>query len=355
MEREWLKDALKRLEGERLPVVPVLDPILNMFEKEGIQMFAILGSRLRNQSFKRLAALSLLYEAKEQGALQKDDVVVEATSGRTGNEFAREARNSPFYASNVILVMKKDVPIAKQSAPIIAGATVVNPEFGSMPITTARKIGGGGWGENGWAKRVKNRISYVNLDQYAAPSVKVLYREWAVPQVLEQIDDFQVLVSPIGTGGTLIGLSEGFRNHFGTTNIKIVGAICADGDEIPGMRDLAGMEEIRQPWQEASDQVLKVSRKPAFLCVPWLSWRLNEAAGPSGAATYVAACHYAQQIINSGEINALRSGKTYKVNILFVIHDDVMPYVADRFMNEFSMTNFHPSSAKSPEKLIFGL
>jgi cysteine synthase len=208
-------------------------------------------------------------------------------------------------------------------------------------------MGGGGWRPEGWKKNGK----FLNLGQYDNPAIKTGYRDWAVQKILQEVGEFQVLVCPVGTGGTVIGLSEGFRSRFPVT---VVGALCADGHEIPGMRDEKGMEDVHQAWEAALDYRIKVNRSPAFLCAPWIDWLTGEPTGPSSGAAYVAACLFIQGLIDEDKLDHVRDEKTGEVKVLFVLHDEVTPYVADRFMTEFALENFHLSTAHSPRQLVFG-
>lgn len=346
----WFVDEWKSFP---VPVVPVTDPRVNMFISRGIHMDAVLGYAMPFGSLKLPAAESLIDAAFASGVLQPGDEIVEASSGRMGNALVHRARPRKI---SVTLVMKPDVPRAKWSWPCIAGARIVTPDLGLSPIATARKMGGGGWVSGGWRKNGK----VVNLDQYAAPALATYYRDNVAPKIFERIAEFDVIVIPVGTGGTIVGLSRYIRNRVGDSVI-VVGAMCIDShgrqrkNEIPGMRERADMVEIFQPWEEACDYILEVERDAAFLCAPWLDWSHNITAGPSGGAAYVAMCRFANRILSDPAIEArARKAGIGVVRMLFIVHDDVVPYAGDRFTTEYALENFHPSTAHTPAKLIFG-
>lgn len=330
-----------------LPVIRVRDERLDLFASYGVEIHAVAGCALRGGSFKLPAMGSLLDAALQEGLLGKGTELWEGTSGRSGGCLARLARKPPYEVADVVCVMNLDTPHAKRGAIVVAGARVVTPHVGLTPAETARVMGGGGWRPDGWRKNG----NILNLGQYDNPAIKNGYRDWATQKIIKQVGEFDLLVSPVGTGGTVIGLSEGFKSLF---PVIVVGALCADGHEIPGMRDEARMKEVTQPWREAVDHIIKVDRDTAFLCAPWLDWGTQIPAGPSGGATYVAFCRFIQNLIELRELDRIRNYKTGKIKALFVIHDDVMPYVADRFMTEFALDNFHESTAKSPKQLVFG-
>lgn len=338
-----------------IPVLPLEDERVNMLVKYGIELDAIAGCALPLGSLKLPGVEGLLSAARAYGAYREGDDVIEATSGRTGSYLVRLAKK--YGLRKVILVMKRDVPRAKSDGPLIAGATIISPDLDAefrqiSPIKTARNRGGGGWTEKGWQRNGK----LFNLDQYAAPYLKDNYANWAVPKILDAAGEFEVLVVPVGTGGTVVGLSEGFKARFGES-MFIVGVLCADDNEIPGMRDAKGMADVKHPWRAACDYVEYVERRPAFLCAPWLDWSVDVPGGPSGGATYVAACRFGRRLAEDPKFAELQHrlrGKRGNIRIRFVVHDDIGPYVADRFTTDYHLDNFNPSTAHPPTTLIFG-
>jgi cysteine synthase len=131
--------------------------------------------------------------------------------------------------------------------------------------------------------------------------------------------------------------------------LTVVGAMCAPNEEIPGVRSLEKMKHIRQPWQDAVDERIEVTRRPSFLCAPSLSRAIQSNAGPSGGGTYVATCLYLEQILKTQGEEALQGRK-----VAFVIHDEASQYVGDR-LDEFPQEDFYPPTARTPRELIFGV
>ena len=337
-----------------IPVVPILDERLNFFQKHGIEMKGILGYEMPWGSFKFLAAASLLEAAHGLGFLSSGTEIIEASSGRTIVAFAKWAR--PWNVS-VVGVMKSDVPRGKMERARVAGVRIMSPLPGLTGVATARQLGGGGWlgAGSGWGKD-GNRI---NIDQYAAPYWHE-YRDWGVSSILDadgRLADrkgFDVIVAPIGTGLTLAGLGEGFRQRFGES-ITIVAARCSHQHEIPGMRDDIGLQDVSQPWNQFQDFVVDVDRRPALLCTPWLDWAGGFDGGLSSGGAYVAACQFARRVLSDEMLEAkVRNPKTGKIKIGIVLHDNIDPYPGDRLVTDYSEDCFHPSTADLPEKIIFG-
>ena len=325
-----------------LPVIKVSDG-LNPFSSHGVEMFVALGYHLPFETLKFLAVFGMLRDAKKSGIFQAGDSLVEATSGATGLVLAKLALAEPFNASRVIAIMKEDAPLGKSKPPFFAGAEVWPPQKGLSPIATARKLGGGGWKSDGWKK---SDDGFLNLDQYANPANKVLYRDWCVSKILEKVPNPNILVAPIGTGGTIIGLNEGFRRRL--ENFRSVGVMCVSGNEIPGMRDIEGMKEIAQPWREAVDECVEVKTKSAYLSALWLNWVMGVTSGASGGATLAGAYHLLNRHDREDTLDLLRNPKDGKIRIVIIIHDGWRPYLIDRFPTFLSLEDQQYESAHFP-------
>lgn len=311
-----------------LPVIPVCDD-LNPFRKDGVELYVALGYHLPYDTMKFLAVLGLLTNARETGILEPGDVLVEATSGASGYVLAQLGTAEPFSASRVVLIMKDDVPLGKRFPPYFAGAEIRPPESGVSGIGTARKLGGGGWKPG--KKWRKSREGWLNLDQYANPANGVLYCDWAAPKILEQIRDVNVFCGPVGTGGTIVGLSEGLRGRLGRENVTIVGAMCAPGEEVPGVRDLDAMKEISTPWQRAIDERIEVPAKPSYLAAAWLQWLMSLPVGLSSGLDCVAAWLFLKKHKENGDLDRFRNQRDGKIRVVILCHDNARPYVVDRF------------------------
>lgn len=240
-------------------------------------------------------------------------------------------------------IIKDDVPGAKKGLVRFAGADRIDPGHKHNPIQFARDLGGGGWLGDHWGIGPNNTV---NPDQYACPYTYTHYEGWASEKIVRYGGEFDDLIVPVGTGSTLIGLRRGIHALTRGKKPVIVGALCADGVEIPGMRDLKRMELVRHPWKEAADVQIEVTRKPAFLCAAWVSWDIDSNVAPSGGAAYVATCLYLQGLLDAGENLKGR-------RVLFVIHDEASQYVGDR-LDEFPAKEFYMPTATVPRELIFG-
>lgn len=335
------------IENWPLPVARVKHEELNPFIKDGVEMYVLLGYEAPYGGMKSYAALGMLRNALESGVYQKGDGLIEATSGAFGLPLVNFALTGSFGASEVVLVMNNDVPIGKSVAPFLAGASTRFPEGTLSGIATARKLGGGGWKPDGQWKRPENGL--LNLDQYANPANSHFYHRFAAPKVFGSVGAIDVLVSPVGTGGTLIGFSKFFRER--TDKLLVVGAMCAKGTEVPGVRDLDKMAEITQPWREALDVRIEVEQKLAYLCSAWFHWLMGITPGVSSGLDYFAALRFLAGLKKAQELDSVRNKKG-TIRVLIVFHDGFRPYVVDRFLANLLTEWQKPSTAPLPSKFL---
>ncbi len=328
---------------ERLPVIPIKDERVNFFAKYGVEMAAVAGCALSWRTLKLPAAEGILDGLDAHGLLRSDVNYAEASSGRMAEMYLARAKSRGLRRDQFTFLIRDDVPGAKKGIVRFGGADRIEPGRKSNAIQLARDMGGGGWNGKGWNIGAN---STVNPDQYATPYAYTHYEGWASENIVEQFGEFDDIVVPVGTGSTMIGLRRGLHARL-EKKPNIIGAMCADGVEVPGMRDEKKMAFVRHPWREAADAIIKVSRSPSFLTAPWISWEIDSNAAPSGGAAYVATCLYLEQLRRK-DAKLLHDRR-----VLFVIHDEASQYVGDR-MDEFPMEAFYLPTATLPEELIFG-
>lgn len=331
-----------------LLVAPVSED-LNPFARDRVEMYAVLGYSLPYETMKFLAVLGLLQDAKQKGMLEKVRTVISATSGAFGLVLAELAPADPFGIPNVKLVMKEDVPLGKKYPPYLAGATIIPPLEGLSSIATARKLGGGGWKPNGeWRMSPDGCL---DLDQYANPANTSLYRTFAAPRILDQVSQATVLITAVGTGGSVIGLGEEFKQRL-DGKVTVVGAMCAPGNEVPGARDLSGMKEITLPWRENIDERVEVETRVSYLSALQFAWRQGITPGVSSGLTYAAALKFLKAEKEKGTLDRLRHERSGIIRVVMVFHDNFRPYVADRFTVFLPLEWQRPTTAPMPWEVI---
>lgn len=321
---------LDHLDDWWLPVVQISDD-LNPFVREKVEFHGLLGMRAPYDSMKSFAVLGMLLDAKRKKLIKPGKTsLVEASSGATLLALTHFGLSDHFGIREVIGIMNEDVPLGKSMAPRLAGATIYPPRRGLTAVETARMMG---------------KEGYLNLDQYTNPANAKLYLKRVMPMILKQMRHHlpTILVAPVGTGGTIIGLGEGLRDT--VPGITIVGAMCKNGVEIPGMRDCAGMKDIRLPYKHAADEFVHVGRESSYLAAAWLEWAESLMAGLSSGAVLIAAYVFIKDRLEAGTLDTMRDHKGV-VRILVVFHDGARPYLVDRFP---TMKHEHLSQATAPK------
>ncbi|MCL4405364.1 MAG: pyridoxal-phosphate dependent enzyme [Patescibacteria group bacterium] len=326
-----------------LPVVPVPNE-LNPFVSDRVDLSVALAYHLPYENIKFLTVYGLLAGAESRGLLQGVHTLVEATSGNTGVTLAAMANS--FGNLHVKLVVAPDLPDGKRYPLITAGAEMIPPENGLSAIATARKLGGGGWKPENW--HADN--GYLNLDQYANLDGAKPHADFTAPKIMEQVPyPPTVFVAGVGTGGTLVGISDYMRRNLG--KIAVVGVLLSPGQEIPGVRDLNHMKEITLPWREASNDYIEIDTRPSYLASLWFNWIMGLTPGPSSGFAYLGALKFINKHKMAGTLDSLRD-KQGRIHAVILFPDGNRPY-GDRYMANLPFDYLKPSTAPLPWKLLW--
>lgn len=326
-----------------LPVIPVSSE-LNPFVSDRVDLSIALAYHLPYENIKFLTVYGLLDGADKRGLLQGVHTLVEATSGNTGVTLAAMAKS--FGDLRVKLIVSPDLPDGKRYPLIMAGAETMSPEEGLSAISTARKLGGGGWKPENW----HSDNGYLNLDQYANPDGAKPHADFTAPKIVEQASyPPTVFVAGVGTGGTLVGASNYLRDSL--DQIAIVGVLLSPGQEIPGVRDLNRMKEISLPWQKASDDIVEIETRPSYLASLWFNWVMGLTPGPSSGFAYLGALKFIQKHKLSGTLDSLRD-RQGRIHAVILFPDSNRPY-GDRYMANLPFEYLKPTTAPLPWKLLW--
>jgi cysteine synthase B len=314
---------------------------LNPFEADRVDLSIAIAYHLPYENIKFLTVYGLLLGAEESGILRDVDTLVEATSGNTGIVLASEAKS--FGKLRVKLVVSHDLPDGKRYPLIMAGAELIHPDpkVDASAIAMARRLGGGGWKAEGW--HADNGC--LNLDQYANMDGTKLHTSFTGPKIMEQLAYPPTLfVAGVGTGGTLVGVSNYLRNRL--KKIRVVGVLLAPKQEIPGVRDLNRMREITLPWKESLNESVEIMTRPSYLASQWFNWLMGITPGPSSGFAYLGALKSLWGHKAAGTLDSLRDDKG-RIHAVILFPDGNRPY-GDRFMSNLPTEYLNPSTAPLP-------
>lgn len=183
----------------------VLDAIGNTPIVKIENIYAKLESVNPSGSIKDRVALGIVEDAERRGELKKGYTIVEASSGNTGISLAMVAMAKGY---NMIVVMPENMSEERKQMMHAFGAELVlTSKAGSLheAIQRAEEI----------AKRPKHFIAR----QFSNPA-NVKAQEKTGREILEQIGPVDAVVAGVGTGGTLMGISNVMRKA--NPDVKVI-------------------------------------------------------------------------------------------------------------------------------------
>ena len=150
-------------------------------------------------SIKARIAKFIVERAEETGQLRPGDTIVEATSGNTGNAFSMVAAVKGY---RMIVVMPEGLSSERVAISRAFGAEVLF--CGSFHVNAALER----------ARELGKQPGFFFPGQFESEWNVEENRTWLGPEILAQLPDGRVpdaFVHGVGTGGTLIGVGQAFR------------------------------------------------------------------------------------------------------------------------------------------------
>jgi cysteine synthase/molybdopterin converting factor small subunit len=242
--------------------------------KPGVRIYAKLEGQNPTGSIKDRVARAMIEEAEASGELEPGRELLEPTSGNTGISLAFVARLKGYPLT---VVMPENATEERRRLLRLYGARIVDSPAAE--------------GSNG-AVRMALAIAereprYFMPFQYANPANPRAHYEGTGAEIAEALDRVDVLVAGLGTGGTLMGVSERLRESF--PDVVVAAAEPLPGDLVMGLRSLE--EGYTPPILDVSklDRKLLVSNADSVAGIRALLEREGIFAGvSSGAVVHVA-------------------------------------------------------------------
>jgi cysteine synthase len=305
----WANDATELM--GRTPLVR-----LNHVIPSGATVLAKLESFQPGYSVKDRIAVSMIRDAEERGVLKPGGTIIEPTSGNTGIGLAWVAAAKGYHC---ILVMPESVSVERRMVLKRLGAEVVlTPAPGRMPgaIAKAEELVAATPGS--WMPQ-----------QFENPANPKVHRETTAEEIWnDTAGQVDILISGVGTGGTLTGVAEvikprkpSFRvvaveptaspvlsgGQPGPTKIQGIGA-----GFIPGVLDIKLIDEI---VQVTDDDAIAMARR--------LAKEEGILAGISSGAAAWAAAQVAAKPESAGKVIVVIFPSTAERYISTALFDDV--------------------------------
>lgn len=317
-----IRDFLDPENHPPLPLVELPDT-LNPLRAEGVRVFGKLMYLLPLLNVKSLPAINMLADAHRDGRLDGVDALVENSSGNTA--FALGIAAAAYGLRRVVAVVPWDIAPGKLDLLRLCG---VEP----------RLVRGGPGEKSGiaQAREAGRAPGCFSPGQYDNPSNPAAYEKWVLPQLWEQTGGrLTVFATGVGTSGTLVGAKRWFRRE--RARVAVVGAVCAPGSAVPGVRTEAAMSEVEHPWRESADAIVEVGTRESFkksleLC------RSGIMAGPSSGFALAGLIRFLEARRAGGELDALRNDDS-EVLAAFVCADTPLPYL-DKYSTHLDPSDF---------------
>jgi cysteine synthase A len=294
---------------------------LNRIAPAGSIIYGKIEGRNPAYSVKCRIGASMIHDAEKKGLLGPGKELIEPTSGNTGIAlaFVAAARGIP-----ITLTMPDTMSIERRK---------VLKAFGAKLVLTPGAKGMGGAIAEAEALAAADPDRYVLLHQFKNPANPAIHQTTTGPEIWDATDgDVDVLISGVGTGGTITGIARYFKQTRG----KQILTVAVEPEESPVItQNLAGKELRPGPHKiqgigagfipdtldlSVVDRVEQVSSDESLDFARRLALEEGILSGIScGAAAAVAARLAAQPEFKGKKIVAILpdSGERYLTSVLF--------------------------------------
>ncbi|MDP8925610.1 MAG: cysteine synthase family protein [Actinomycetota bacterium] len=235
-------------------------------------------------SVKARIAKYMIEKAEREGLLSPGDTIVEATSGNTGNALSMVAAVKGY---RMLVVMPEGLSGERLAISRAFGAEVL--QVGHFHVDAALEK----------ARKLGDRPGYFCPSQFESEWNVEENRVWLGPEILSQLPEGvapEALVMGVGTGGTLVGVGQAFREinpHvrlFAMEPSESSTILCGEVGEhlIEGISD-GFVPGIFERHRQLVDTTLAVGSEEAVQSMRYLAKRCGLFVGPSSGANLIAA------------------------------------------------------------------
>lgn len=246
-------------------------------------------------SVKDRIGLSMIESAEKKRIIKKDTIIVESTSGNTGIALAFICAAKRY---KLILTMPDTMSIERRKLLTIFGAKLIltpGAEGMSGAIKKAEEI-------------VAANNNYFMPQQFKNPANPYIHRETTAEEIWNDTNgEVDILVSGVGTGGTITGVSELIKKRkpsFKSIAVEPIDSPVLSGGK-PGSHKIQGIGAGFIPdvlRMDLIDEVIQVRHEDAGIMARKLACEEGILAGISSGAALRAAIEVAKKPDNKNKM-----------------------------------------------------
>ncbi|MBF4487862.1 cysteine synthase A [Flavobacterium sp. CSZ] len=232
-------------------------------------------------SIKDRIALAMIEDAEEKGLLNPDSIIIEPTSGNTGIGLSLVAAVKGY---KVILVMPESMSIERRK--------IMNA-YGAEFVLTPREKGTSGAVEKAKELALSTPNSFLPF-QFTNPANVEIHEKTTAQEILQDFPEgIDYLITGVGTGGHITGVSKILKQHF--PNLKTyavepaLSPVLSGGSPAPHPIQGIGAGFIPEVFnRDYVDLVIPVEKEDAFYFAKRLPKEEGIFAGISTGASLAA-------------------------------------------------------------------